>query len=237
MAIKVTSTMLHKLPLLEGLETVAYDVLGQQMRLQTFSKGEYVVHKGGSGDELFFLIEGRLLVVDVTADGRQTGLNFLTPGDFFGELALIDELPRSASIMAVAQSTVAALPKTHARELIYKTPLIAERMLKHVALRLRSSTDFRAILSIPQVFQRVCALINLLAKPDPGKLLTIENMPTHQHMALMVNSSRETVSRAFHILIEKGVLEKDHRRVIVRLPSNLSRLATEAAPPSETPDV
>lgn len=227
MTLKLSTATLQKVPLLEGLEALVCDTLVKQMRLQAFSKGEYVVHKGGRGDDLFFLIEGRLLVVDVTAEGRQTGLNFLTPGDFFGELALIDELPRSASIMAVGRSVVAALPKTHARTLIYETPLIAERMLRHVALRLRASTDFRAILSIPQIFQRVCALLQLLAKPDPGQLLTIENMPTHQHMALMVNSSRETVSRALHVLMEQGVLEKDNRRVIVRLPEELLRLATE----------
>jgi CRP-like cAMP-binding protein len=234
MVAKLSFATLQKIPLLEGLDSVACELLISKMRLQTFSKSEYVVHKGSRGEDLFFLIDGRLLVVDVTADGRQTGLNFLTPGDFFGELALIDELPRSASIMAVAQSVVAVLPNAYSRQLIYETPLVAERMLRHIALRLRSSTDFRAILSIPHIFQRVCALIHLLAKPDPGQLLTIEHMPTHQHVALMVNSSRETVSRALHVLIEKGILEKDNRRVIIRMPNDLLRLATEATPSSES---
>lgn len=232
MVTKLTPDILQKIPLLEGLNSVTCELLISKMRLQTFSKGEYVVHKGSRGEDLF-LIDGRLLVVDVTADGRQTGLNFLTPGDFFGELALIDELPRSASIMAVTQSVVAVLPNAYSRQLIYETPFVAERMLRHIALRLRSSTDFRAILSIPHMFQRVCALINLLAKPDPGQLLTIENMPTHQHIALMVNSSRETVSRALHVLIEKGILEKDNRRVIIRSPNDLLRLATELSGSSD----
>ncbi len=228
MTTKLTLQQLRKVPLLEGLDEQISQVLLRQLRVQTFTKGEYVVHKGGRGEDLFFLLDGRLLVVDVTAEGRQTGLNFLTPGDFFGELALIDELPRSASIMAVARSVVAVLPKVSARALIYETPLVAERMLRHIALKLRASTDFRAVLSIPQVFQRVCALLQLLAKPDPGQLLTIENMPTHQHLALMANSSRETVSRVLTALIDQGVLEKDNRRVIVRQPLELARLATQA---------
>lgn len=229
MAHVITSALLQKIPLLAGLEEADYQRLLGHLKLADVAKGGYVVQKGGAGTELFFLLRGRLLVLDESEDGRQTGLNFLTPGDFFGELAVIDELPRSASVMAVAQSLVMWLPKVQARELIYRTPMIAERMLQHIAARLRATTDFRSILSIPAAHQRVFALVRLLAKPDPGKLLTIENMPTHQHLALMVNSSRETVSRALHVLMVRGILEKDNRRLIVRAPDQLAQMTEESA--------
>ena len=81
-------------------------------------------------------------------------------------------------------------------------------------------------------FHVSASFVQMLARPDPGRLLTIENAPTHQHLALMVNSSRETVSRAFQVLFEQGVLEKDNRRLIVRDPKRLAQLSQEAALPA-----
>lgn len=228
MAIKISPPSLAQLPLLQGLSENTLVDLANVMRLHIYAKGAYVMHKGSLGEDLFFLLQGRLLVMDVAEDGRQIGLNFLVPGDFFGELALIDELPRSASIMAVGQSLVGVVSKARAKQLFFENPLVAERMLQHMAARLRASTDFRSILGIPQAFARVFALIKLLAKPDPGQLLTIETMPTHAHLALMANTSRETVSRALHALQERGAVEKDNRRLIIRSPQVLEALMQEA---------
>ena len=227
-AFRFSGEQLRKFPLLEGLdEAICTQLLGK-MRFFSFAKGHYALRKGEQGHDLAFLLSGRLLVVDETADGRQVGLNFLIPGDFFGELSVIDELPRSASVVAVAASVVGVLPKQAARSLLYETPVVAEKMLKHLAFKLRSTTDYRSILGIPAAFQRVAALVQLLSKPDPGRLLTIENVPTHQHLALMINSSRETVSRALQILFERGVLEKDNRRLIIRRPEELRKMVEEA---------
>lgn len=232
MVLKVNVELLRKLPLLADLSDESCEELLKFVRLQVHTKGSYVIRKGTRGGDLFFVLQGRLLVVDELIDGRQMGINFLNPGDFFGELSLIDELPRSASILSVSPSIVLGVAQHKAKALIYQNPAVAERMLKHVAIRLRASTDYRSLLGIPHAFQRVCALVQMLARPDPGRLLTIENAPTHQHLALMVNSSRETVSRAFQVLFEQGVLEKDNRRLIVRDPKRLAQLSQEAALPA-----
>jgi len=226
---------LKQVPLLSDLADPLADELIRSMRYVAFGKGNYALRKGDTSEELFFILRGRLLVVDETADGRQVGINFLTPGDFFGELSVIDDLPRSASVLAVAPSIVGALPKAKARQLIYETPAVAEKMLKHIAYRLRASTDYRSILGIPQAVARVAALLQLLSKPDAGRLLTIENMPTHQHLAVMINSSRETVSRAMQALMERGVCVGVNRRLIVREPAALASLVQDpqglGAPP------
>lgn len=218
---QATAELSVKIPLLAGLDQALLDEVVKQMQVRRFTKREAVIHKGDKGEELFFLLEGRLLVVDVSAEGRQTGLNFLVPGDFFGELAAIDELPRSATILAVVPSTVAVLPRLAARKLIFENPIVAERMLRHIALRLRASTDYRALLGIPNAFQRVFSLMEMLAKPDAGKLITIENMPTHDQIALMSNTSRETVTRALQTLHDQNVIEKDNKRIIIRFPDRL----------------
>jgi len=221
MDLKISAELLNKIPLLHGVESVLLQQLAQAMRVKKVGKKEFVIHKGEAGNELLFLIDGRLLVVNVSPDGRQTGLNFLTPGDFFGEQAVIDNLPRSASVMAVSNSILAGLPKTAAREFIFHNPVIAERMLRHISLKLRAATDFRALIAIPNAYERVLKLTEMLAKPA-GQLLTIENMPTHEQLALMANTSRETVTRAFQLLQDEQVIEKESRRLVIRFPDKLN---------------
>jgi len=182
---------------------------------------------------LLFVLTGRLQAVDLTEDGREIGLSFLIPGDYFGELSIIDGLPRSASVVASEKSLIALLPRNTALTLIYQNPLVAERMFKKMAASIRSAANYRAILGIPSAMQRVFALLNQFAKLAPGGLVVIEKMPTQQEIAIMVNTSRETVSRAIQVLLQKGVVEKDLRRLIVRQPAELSKAVNQSISPSE----
>ncbi len=217
---------LDKIPLLEGVNAQRIAQMAAALQLRKVGRGTAVLNKGGTGDYLLFCLTGRLQAVDLTEDGREVGLNFLTPGNFFGELSIIDGLPRSATVVATEDSLIAMLPRAQALELIYQTPLVAERLLKHMASNIRAASNYRAILGMPSAFQRVFALLNQFAKTVPGGLVVIERMPTQQEIAITVNTSRETVSRAIHVLIDKGVVEKDLRRLIVRNPAELHKAAT-----------
>ena len=220
---------LQKIPLFEGLSSENLTVLAQTLQLKPIERGELVVQKGSVGEHLFFLLVGRLQVVDFMEDGKEIGLNFFGVGDYFGELSIIDGLPRSASVVATENSLVASLTRVHALALMTKNPLIAERMLQRMACAVRTATNYRAILAIPNSFQRVFALLKQFSHVAPGGLVVIDKMPTQQEIAITVNTSRETVSRAIHILIQKGVLEKDMRRLIVRHPDALHKAATSDA--------
>jgi CRP-like cAMP-binding protein len=173
---------------------------------------------------LLFLLRGKLQVLDVSEDGREIGLNFLNVGDYFGELSVLDGLPRSANVVATENSAYALLPRTHALNLIYHQPVVAERLLKKMAADVRKASNYRAILSIPNAFQRVYAVLHYLARTSPSGLIMIEHMPTHHEISIMVNTSRETVSRAISVITERQWVEKDMKRLIIRDPEAL-RLA------------
>jgi hypothetical protein len=81
-----------------------------ELRFRQFAKREVVLQKGGAGDSLLFLLSGQLQVIDVTEDGRAIGLRMLAPGDFFGEIAVINNSTRSASVVAMTEVLVAFLP-------------------------------------------------------------------------------------------------------------------------------
>lgn len=225
------------IPLLAGVEQETLSLLAPQLRFIKIKKHNVVIEVDSPGDQLMFLISGRLQVVDVTEDGRRVGLSFLAPGEYFGELSIIDNLRRSASVVACEDSLIASLPRGPALMLFYHTPLIAERIMRRLAYKLRSSGQYRNILGIPNASQRVFALLNRFTVVAPGGLVLIEKMPSQQEIAIMVNTSRETVSRSIQALIVRGVVEKDLRRLIVRRPDELKRavsLGLAGAPERET---
>lgn len=223
----VATVHLQNIPLLSGLDQTILKQLGISMHFRKVEKGDYVIHKGSGGDYLLFLLAGRLRVVDLTEDGREIGLSFLSPGDYFGELSIIDGLPRSASVIATEVSLIALLPAAQAVSLIYSNTLVAERVMKRLAQKIRAASKHRSILGMPNAHQRVFALLAQLVEVAPGGLTVIQNIPTQQEIAIMANTSRETVSRALHILIQSGVVQKDLRRLIVRQPEQLKAMILE----------
>ena len=221
---------LGRVPLLAGVEERTLAQLAAAMTWRQVRKKDPVLFKGSAGDHLLFLIEGRLQVLDVTESGREIGLNLLDAGDYFGEISVIDGEPRSASVVAMDNSLIALLPKPQARELFHQQPLVAERILLGLARKLRNASTYQTILCLPNASQRVYALLLRLCKVAPGGLVVIEHPPKQQELAIMANTSRETVSRATKVLQRDRVLEKDNHRLIVRDPRALERLALNDAP-------
>lgn len=199
-------------------------------RLIRFQKGDTVVSKGRDLDVLGFLLQGKLQVVDFLSDGTEFGLNLIEPGHFFGELAVIDRMPRSASVVALAPSVVIQMPGETARWLIYGNPTVAEAMMRHLARAVRRMTELRALQAIPHAHKRVFALLEHLTHAGSGGVHVIEHMPTHVTMAIMVNTSRETVTRALARLKSEDVIQKDMRRLIIRRPDRLRHLIESHEP-------
>jgi CRP/FNR family cyclic AMP-dependent transcriptional regulator len=202
-------------------------------RLVRYQKGDTVVSKGRDLDLLGFLLQGKLQVVDVLPDGTEFGLNLIEAGQFFGELAVIDRRPRSASVVALAPSVIIQMPGETARRLIYSHPPVAEAMMRHLAQAVRRMTELRALQAIPHAQRRVYALLQHLKRSGPGDMHVIEHMPTHVTMAIMVNTSRETVTRAMARLKSDGVVQKDMRRLIIRRPDHLRHLVEKHDEESE----
>ena len=219
---------LQNIPLFKGLEPELLQQIGQAMSYRQVAKDSAVLHKGSEGDQLLFLLAGRLRVFDVTEDGRELGLNILLPGDYFGELSVIDGQPRSATVVAMEPALVAQLPAAQVRQLIYRHPLLAERMMQRLVYKIRQAAQHRAILGLPQAHQRVYALLLQLMKPAQNGQAVIERVPTQYDISIMANTSRETVSRALAALAQQGVAVKQARRLVILVPKQLQALVNDA---------
>jgi CRP-like cAMP-binding protein len=210
---------LRKIPLLEHLTEDEMNQVKAQLRLRAHNKRDLVLHKGGSGDGLLFLLAGQLQVVDITEDGRAIGLRMLAPGDFFGEIALINNSTRSASVVATTDVLVAFLPAQLAMHLFSHSPSVAQKMLQHLAQKIQRDSEFRALLSINNTAKRIYNYLLLLRSQVDGEDV-VDNLPTHQDVANMINTSRETVTRTLLTLTQQGVVRKDaHRLLILDLPA------------------
>ena len=216
---------LRNIPLFKDLSDEDMLKVKSNIRAKPFNRRDIVLQKGGVGDNLLFLLSGQLQVVDVTEDGRAIGLRMLKEGDFFGEIALINNSTRSASVVALSNVLVAFLPASIALELFTHSPTVANKILRHLAEKIQRDSEFRALLSINNTSRRIYAFIELFKIVAPGNLEVVENLPTHQDIAMMLNTSRETVTRALLHLAQHGIVEKDLHRLIIRKPNDLQKLA------------
>lgn len=226
---QLSAELLRRIPLLAHLSDAELSELAQVMRVTRFNRQDTVLSKGDTSDRLLFLLHGRLQVVDYTKNGREIGLNVIEEGAFFGELTLLDNHPRSATVVAMAPSAVASLPKAPALKLIYGNPGVAEKMFSHFAQSIRRLSSFRALLAIPSANQRVYAFLCQAKQraPDQSGTEVIENVPTQQQIAIMMNTSRETVSRVIGDLVRRGILQKNARTIVIHRPQQLEALASE----------
>ncbi|SFD85415.1 Crp/Fnr family transcriptional regulator [Massilia yuzhufengensis] len=218
---------LRKIPLLAELSDEEIIRVKQDLRIRQYSKRDIVLQKGGHGDGLMFLLSGQLQVIDVTEDGRAIGLRMLASGDFFGEIALINDSTRSASVVAMSDALVAFLPAATAMHLFSHSPSVAKHMLKHLAEKIQRDSEFRSLLSINNTAKRIYTYLVLMQKNkqvEPGAQAVVENLPTHQDIANMINTSRETVTRALTALAQQGIVQKDAHRLIIVKPDALQKL-------------
>lgn len=207
---------LLKFPLLQDLPQDTLMRLSAQMDDRMFARREVLSTKEQTNYALGFLVSGRLQGVDEAVDGRSVGLFFVEPGDFFGELSVVDGKPAAEHVIAVSKSRALFLDVFVARRLIFEQPSIAQAVMARLSQRVREVTAQRTLLALPNPFQRLCVQLLLLARASANGESVLESAPTHQELAIMINSSRETVTRAFQTLILREVIEREGDHLYLR---------------------
>jgi len=206
----VTPELLSAFPLLKPLGPENLADLAQLATATKHARRSVVLNAGEEASQLCFLFEGRLQAVDFTVDGREVGLYFVDPGDFCGELALFDYGPQPEYLIALAPSLVVSMPLEELRARLMGHPGTVTALGRRLARRLRQMSHQRALLGMPNITQRVCCqLWELLATEDRERAsASIRNPPTHMEIAIMLNLSRETVTRVFQVLQGQSVIRR-----------------------------
>ncbi len=208
----VTPELLSSFPILKPLHREVLSQLAQQSSVQKLARRAVVLRAGVAEDMVCFLFEGRLQGVDFTIDGREVGLYFVEPGQFCGELGLFDGGPQPEFVIALTPAIVVSIPMEALRGVMNAHPGVVNVLGAKLAARVRQMTHQRSLLGLPNVTQRVCCQLWLLV-PDEDKKTpqssSISNPPTHMEIAIMLNVSRETVTRVFQKLQLRQIVKRD----------------------------
>lgn len=211
---QATQQLLNKFPILQPLPEGDLVQLAENSRIQKLSRRGVVLKAGIVETHVCFLFEGRLQGVNFTIDGREVGLYFVEPGDFCGELALFDGETQPEFVMALTSSVTVMIPFDSLREVMQKHPYLVTAFGLRIATRVRQLTQQRTFLGLPNIAQRVCCQLWELIpisqrQPRDSATAVINNPPTHQEIAIMLNVSRETVTRVFQALQQRLVVRRD----------------------------
>lgn len=213
---------LQAIPLFSQLADDELDRLAQLARERKYPKNSMILFEDDPGDALYVVLSGRVKVVLVGEDGREVILSILSDGEFFGEMSLIDDQPRSAHVIAMETSNLLVLRRQDFQMCLEEAPRIAVSLLKGLTHRLRLADSKIGGLVLLDVTGRIARVLLELAQDHDGVM--IAKKLTHHMIAQMIGSSRETVSRTMRTLIEQKVLAVSGKNITV-----LDRKALKAA--------
>ena len=213
-------SFLRQVPLFESLDDAEIDALSELTFTRTFNKETVIILAEEEGDTLFIIKDGQVKVSIVSEEGREVILSLLGGGAVFGELSLLDGKPRSANVVATEDTELLMLRRTDFIQLIYKTPQIATALLAELASRLRKTDRQIEGLALLDVTSRISETLLQLASEQGNESeegVIIRNRPTHQELANMSGTTRETVSRVLKRLQSQGyIISKGRQLVILR---------------------
>jgi CRP/FNR family cyclic AMP-dependent transcriptional regulator len=211
--ISQTTDFLASIPLFSGLQREELQRFADLTRERSYPKGSVILFQDDPGDSLFVLRAGRVKVVLIGEDGREVILGVLEPGAHFGELALIDDQPRSAHVIAMEDAQLLILRREDFRRRVEANPSVAWALLTELSRRLRRADVKIGGLVLLDVPGRIARLLLDLA--DEAGSAMIEKPLTHQTIAQMIGASRETVSRAMKEFQDAGLITVERRKIAV----------------------
>jgi len=205
--------------LFRGLSETAIEVLTTKLQHCWGKEGTALVSPEQPADGLFIVLSGRVKVVMYGDNGRELTLAILRPGEVFGELALLDGAPRSATVVAMTSAELLSLPREDFLLHLQHNPQIALNLLGEMARRLRRADETIVGLALQDVEVRLVHTLVRLASEEGSVRnqdgLVLRRRPTQQELANMVGSSRETVSRALAAMARQGLAVPRGRTLVL----------------------
>jgi len=215
--------VLRKVPLFAGLPETELVAFAELVRERSYPKGSVILFEDDPGDALYLVATGQVKVVLIGEDGREVILSVLGEGSFFGEMALIDDQPRSAHVIAMTDATVLMLRREDFQARLRRSPEIAIGLLRELSRRLRRADEKIGSLVLLDVNGRVADVLLRLADEEPEGRIT--NKITHHVIAQMIGSSRETVSRTMRELVDKGMIDVSRKDIVIKDRGSLEQAA------------
>ncbi len=211
--------LFKRVSIFANVDDAALDRLGDLAISKDYAKNTQVCGQDEPGDSMFIIASGRVRVVLYGENGKEITLTYFSQGEFFGEMSLLDEQPRSANVITTEDSTLLVLKRDSFLLHLTESPATGINVMVELSRRLRKADAIIGNLALLDVYGRVARLLLELSETDGEPVeggTLIRRRPTQQDIASMVNSSRETVSRVLGELQRRGLLLMDGKQVVLR---------------------
>jgi CRP/FNR family transcriptional regulator, cyclic AMP receptor protein len=204
---------LRGIELLTSLDEAEIRRLEARCRWRRYGDGERVLDSGSASRDVYFVATGAVSIVNFSLSGKEVTLATAKAGSYFGELAAIDNQPRSASVVAVANSLIAIMPAGTFIDLLNSHAEVTFRVAKRLAEIVRLSDQRIMELSTLAATQRVYSELLRMAEPDTAvpDLWVIRPLPPVREIASRVSTTRETAARALAQLYPTGLVRRKGR--------------------------
>jgi CRP/FNR family transcriptional regulator, cyclic AMP receptor protein len=212
---RVCTALLRNVPLLSLLSEDELALLARVVSRKSYSRGSLILAAGDLTDSLYILISGRIKVFMSDLDGKEVILSILGPGEFFGEMALIDDSPRSANVVALELCELVCIPKPDFKRCLADNFDMAMTVMRGLVKRLREADNQIGSLALTDVFGRVARLLLETSEVIGGERVVTTKL-SKQDIARMIGASREMVSRVMKHLQEAGYIEVRADRIVIR---------------------
>lgn len=206
--------VLRNVALFSGLDDAELEKLSKVSGRKRAERGTFVVRAGENTDSLYILLAGRAKVTNVDEEGREIILAWLGPGEFFGEMGLIDGSPRSANVVAAEPCELLFLSKEAFQRCLQDNFQVTQKLMKTLVLRLREADRKIESLALLDVYGRVARLLLDMSEVVEGRRVVKKKM-SKQDMAKMIGASREMVSKVMRDLELSGYIRYEDDLLVI----------------------
>jgi CRP/FNR family transcriptional regulator, cyclic AMP receptor protein len=216
MAMLSNLDLIRRVPLFSLLTNEQATAIADSVVKRRFRRGEIIVEHGKKSNALFILLTGRARVLTSDSRGREVILAVLHPGNYVGEMSLIDNEPHSATVRAEVQTDMLILGRAEFARCLPENSSLSYAIMRGLVTRLRSADRQIESLALLDVYGRVARSLLDMAEDD-GDIKIIRNKVSRQDMAKIVGASREMVSRVMKDLEDRGMVEtQENGSVIIK---------------------
>ena len=211
----VSTLLLRNVPLFAMLPESQLALLTSVVSRRSFPRGTTIIAAGDPTESLYVVISGRLKVMMSDDEGREVILSMLGPNEFFGEMGLIDDSPRSASVITLEPSELLTLSKRDFKKCVAENFEMAMTLMRGLVKRLREADRKIGSLALMDVYGRVARLLLEMAETVEGEKIVTKKI-AKQDIAKMIGASREMVSRVMKDLQLSGYIEVRGNTMVIR---------------------
>jgi CRP-like cAMP-binding protein len=228
-AAEPSSLGLRTVELLEGIDPAGLEEIARQCRWRRYTADEQIISREAADNDVYIIVAGRVRVTTFSASGREVVFGEMRAGQWFGDFAAIDGQARSADVVAMEDSLIAAMSPALFQRVLHENVEVCDRVLRRLVRCVRDLTERVYDFSTLGVQNRVHAELLRLARQGgvAGNSARIDPAPRHADIAGQISTNREQVSRELSAMARQGLVRREGHALVVPDVARLERIVSE----------